>query len=142
MWTVTWDPEGADELTLVAAGGFTDDELTLPWEQRTDANPRLRAVDMRNFARGSINGGISFTSLDSHADQVTAREFMFDRMILLAGLAFKKSVLRIEIAGGRTFELSEAIIRSAPTRIVPRALPVRTATTWAITGGTWSEPEP
>lgn len=138
--TITWDKSGPNELVLLTPAGFTDGTIEFPWEQDVQSNPRTRMTDLEGFARGNINSGFSFTTIDEHGlAQVAAHEFMFDRMLALNARVFLRATLTVEISGGKTYALSNAIIQRAPCRLVERAMPVRTTTSWQIFGGTWSE---
>lgn len=140
IWNITWDLGGAKALPILAVGDFTEEEITFPWAQQVDDNPRLRAPGLQVFGRGNVNGGMSFTTRRKHDGQLEAREWIFDHMLRLNDRLFLSSTLTVSMAGSsRVFSLADAVIQAAPTRIMERVLPITTSTNWSITGSIWTQ---
>jgi hypothetical protein len=134
-WKITYDPSGAP-LVLVDFGAKIGEEIEIPWTQLVQDSKRLRAANAKYFGRGNVENGLTFSVFKDHANDATARNWMLTHAIALPALVTK--TLKLEVAGSGGFLMAEAVIRSAPSRMVTAAPVARTMTTYTITGGGWS----
>jgi len=131
-WKITYDPSGTP-LVLVDFGQLTAEELEIPWAQLVQDSNRTRAANKKYYGRGNVARGLVISAFKDHADDATARNWMLIYSISLPALVTK--TLKIEVKGGASFLIDEAVIQSAPSRRVVGAPVARTITTYTITGG-------
>lgn len=131
-WKITYDPTGGTPLLLVDFGTKIAEEFELPWNQSVQESPRLRAASMKFFGRGNVQNGVTFSVYKDHADDAAARNWMLAHAIALPALVTK--TLKIEVKNGSGYLLAEAVVRSASSRMVPKAPVARTLTRYEITG--------
>lgn len=132
---ITYDPGGTPRL-IVNYGDKIAEEIELPWNQQVQDSPRTRANSMDYFGRGNVANGLRFSVYNDHADNATARAWMF---ALVAGLpTLEKKTLKVEIQGGAAYLMSAAVLRSVVPRFVTNAPGPRTMTSYDIAGGGWA----
>jgi hypothetical protein len=132
---VTYDPSGTP-LVLVNFANLIGEELEIPWAQDVQKSTRTRAPDGKNFGRGNVQNGLTFVVYKDHADDATARAWMFSHAVSLPKLETK--TVKVEIQGGAQYLMSEAVIQSAPSRMVIHTTKARTMTTYTLVGAGWA----
>jgi hypothetical protein len=148
-WKLTFNP-GTAGLVIVTHGQRIAGELPAPWRQRTEEVPTLRNASMGHFARRNVSAGLSIGVYDNHADDAAARNWiaaLHGRLMAYAGMT---STVRLEIAGGETYVITQAVIEEVTPVMVVAGQP-RTLTQWRLKTGPWlltvppgpdPEPEP
>lgn len=139
-WTITLDPGGSSERVLLAAGGFMDDEIELPWSQITQESPRPGATNRRNFGRKNVSTPLGFKVYNTHSDDATAREWMLELAVWLTSNAAGQTLTaRIDIASGSSYLLSEVVAADAVPKMHARpSSTAETLTSWRLLGAGWS----
>jgi len=141
-WRLTYDPGGAD-LVIVDFGQALADELRFPWRQQIQGGTPVRGAGAINLARGSVQGGLTLTVIQNHANAAAARQWCLDLPISLNAFAgVNGKVLKVESKNTpHYYQLAAATISSAEPamRIAGKA---RTHTVWEIGGTIWTKVTP
>lgn len=135
-WKITFDYGGANAYQLLDYGDEIDDEIAFPWSQTVDTSKPLRVAAAVKFGRGAMETGFTVGVWKTHANQLTARNWLLAHA---AGLPLGMAkTLRIDVYGGASYSLSTAVIVSGDGRMVPGTGPVRTWVKYVIEGGKFS----
>lgn len=132
-WKITYDLGGGSEYQLLNWGDEIDDEISFPGQQSVDTGKPIGGAAAVKFGRGQIETQFSFAKWKTHADQATARNWLMELAAAIPTGVSKN--LRVDVYGGSSYLLNNAVIVSWDPRMVPGSGAWRTWTKFQIEGG-------
>jgi len=138
-WKITHDA-GGTPYVLLAVGDLLDEEMAVPWTQKTAVSRPMRGTAAKAFGRGAVEHGISFAVFKDHATHHAARTWL---LAWAAAVPKTAKSMKFEVSGTTTYyTLSDAVIASGDGRIVTGTGAIRTRVEYRIIGGTFTATTP